>query len=90
MNINRINQVYQVYKNSGAKKVDKASGVSAGKDVVNISNEAKDFQTALQSAMKAEDVREDLVNDIKQKMDAGEYEVNTDDLVDKIMNKHTK
>jgi len=90
MNIKSINQIYQVYKNAGIAKTEKTEKTANVKDAVNISPEAKEFQTAFTSAMKAEDVREDLVSDIKQKIDKGEYVVDTDDLVDKIMNKNKK
>ncbi|OGO84942.1 MAG: hypothetical protein A2Y22_05580 [Clostridiales bacterium GWD2_32_59] len=86
MNIKSINQIYQVYKNTSIAKAEKTEKASNVKDAVNISPEAKEFQTAFTSAMKAEDVREDLVSDIKQRIDDKDY-VDTDALVDKIINK---
>ena len=87
MNINRINSIYQTYNKSKIKNVNKAAATSNAKDVADISSIGKDFQTAFRAAMSADDVREDLVNDIKDKMDKGEYEMDTDALVDKIIGK---
>ena len=87
MNINRINQIYQVSGNANIKKINKTEKTDATGDVLKISNEAKDFQAAFTEAMKAKDVRDELVNDVKQKMEKGEYEVNLDNLVDKIVDK---
>ena len=87
MNINPINRAYEVYKSSSTKKVEKTEGTTSKKDVLNISSEAKDFQVALTAAMKAEDVREDLVTGMKEKMGKDDYIVDTDSLVEKIMSK---
>ena len=86
MNINRINGIYPTYGPSNTTKTSNTQSTTKASDAIDISNEAKDFQTAFKEAMKADDVREEIVNDIKDKMDKGEYEMDTDALVDKILN----
>lgn len=91
MNINRINSISQIYGKSKLKKVSKLSSVSNSKDVANISSMGKDFQTALRAVKKTDDIRQDKVDEIKNKIDSGEYIEDTDALVDKIMgNKKSK
>ncbi|MCQ2910710.1 MAG: flagellar biosynthesis anti-sigma factor FlgM [Clostridia bacterium] len=87
MDVNKINATYGVYNTSSVNKANGVNGVARtmGKDKAELSKTAADFTLALQEAMKADDVREDLVNDIKQRMDNGTYDYDIDALVDKLM-----
>lgn len=87
MDVNKIQATYGVYNTSKVNKVDGVNGVtrSMGKDKVNLTETAADFQLALNEAMNIPDVREDLVKDIKERMDNGTYEYDVDALVDKLL-----
>lgn len=55
------------------------------KDSVQISETAKDFQTALTAAKASEDVRTDKVEAIKKQMAEGTYQVSNKDVADKLV-----
>jgi len=81
--IPKILGVYDRYKN--VERVDKASGVNSKKDVLSISNQAKDFQTAIKAVKDVPDIRQDKVNEYMDKYQAGNYDVSGSDIADKIL-----
>lgn len=89
MRIDAYNQIQQVY---GAKKVGKAGekkiASSSFRDQLILSSTAKDTTIAKQAVANAPDVREDLVNSIKQRIDNGSYEVDIDDFAGKLLEKY--
>jgi negative regulator of flagellin synthesis FlgM len=81
--IPKILGVYDKQKSIG--KVDKTSGVSAKKDVVSISNQAKDYQTAMKAIKDVPDIRQDKVKELSEKFDSGTYSVSGNDVADKVL-----
>jgi negative regulator of flagellin synthesis FlgM len=81
--VSKISGIYSKNKNVG--KVDKTESPSAKKDILSISNQAKDFQTALRALKDIPDIRQDKVKSIQKKFDSGEYNVNGNDLADKLI-----
>lgn len=71
-------------KNVG--KVDKTSGVASKKDVVSISNQAKDFQTINRALRDVPDIRQERVNELSKRYESGKYDVSGKDVADKIVN----
>jgi negative regulator of flagellin synthesis FlgM len=72
-------------KHNSVNKVDKTSGVAAKKDVLSISNTAKDFQTVLKALKDVPDIRQDKVNEMVEKYESGKYDVGGRDIADKIL-----
>ena len=87
MRIDAYNRVQQLYSKSSTTnlKKEKSRGFS---DQLQISNTGKDIQVAKQAVAGAEDVREDLVASIKERLDAGVYQVNTDAFADKLLERY--
>ncbi|MDP4094778.1 MAG: flagellar biosynthesis anti-sigma factor FlgM [Bacillota bacterium] len=81
--IPRISGIYDKQKSTG--RIEKTSGVAPKKDVVSISNNAKDFQTALKAVKDVPDMRTDKVNELSEKYEAGNYDVSGKDIADKIV-----
>jgi len=82
--IPKISGVYDRQKNIG--KVEKASGISSKKkDVVSISNQAKDFQTVLKALKEVPDVRQDKVMELSEKLESGKYDVKGRDVAERIL-----
>jgi negative regulator of flagellin synthesis FlgM len=81
--IPKILGVYDKQKNVG--KVDKTSGVSNKKDVLSISNQAKDFQTVMKAIKDIPDIRQDKVKELSEKYDSGTYNVSGNDVADKVL-----
>lgn len=82
--IPKILGIYDKQKNTG--RVEKTSGVTSKKDVVSISNQAKDFQTALKAVRELPDIRADKVNEISKKFESGSYNVSGGEVADRIVN----
>lgn len=54
-------------------------------DSINLSDDAKDFQTTLKSLSNTDDIREDKVNSILQKIQSGNYNISAEDIANRIM-----
>ncbi len=91
INFNKIGGVNKVYNNSKVetKKNVAASGKVEGKrDEIQISKEAMDFQTVMKSVKLAKElpeVREDLVANIKEKLEKDTYEVDSKSVAEKLL-----
>ena len=84
MRIDAINRIYSTYSaqaTTGSKGVEKVKG----KDEVDLSNVAKDFASIKRMLSDVPEVREDKVQDIKQKMEDGTYDVSSKDVASKIL-----
>jgi negative regulator of flagellin synthesis FlgM len=81
-----VSGVYGVYDNKkGVNRIGSTAGVSSKKDVVSISNNAKDFQTVMKAIKEVPDVRQEKVSALTDKYEAGSYNVAGSDTADKII-----
>jgi len=88
MRIDAYNQVAQIYQTTSTKSTTSTSkAAKMGRDEVQISSTGRDYQIAKQSVAAASDIREDLVADVKQRMEKGSYEVSSEDFADKLLAK---
>lgn len=91
INFNKIGGVNKVYNNQKveAKKTIREVQKTEGKrDEIQISQEALDFQTVMKSLKIAKDlpeVREDVVAQIKEKIEKGTYEVDSSRIAAKML-----
>lgn len=85
MRINNIDNVFQVYnKNTGVKKV-KTEKMTKETDQIKISERAIEFQFALQKIKDVEEIRMEKVEDIKNKIKAGTYEIDGEKIAEKML-----
>lgn len=85
MRINKIDNVFQVYnKNAGVKKV-KTDKTTKETDQIKISERAIEFQFALQKIKDVEEIRMEKVEDIKNKIKAGTYEIDGKKIAEKML-----
>lgn len=90
MSINKVGTVSSVYGNQkieSKRPVQSSSGVSS-KDQVTISQQALDFQTVLKAVKvlkELPEVREDVVNNLKEKLNSGNYSVDSKKLAEKML-----
>ena len=85
MRINKTDNVFHVYnKNQGVKKVN-PNKVDKDSDEIKISSKAIDFQYALQKLKDVEDIRMDKVENIKEQIKSGIYEINGEKIAEKIL-----
>lgn len=81
-----IPKVTGIYSSNG--RVDNAANVkklSSKKDELSISGTAKDYSVVMKALKQIPDVRQDKVDEISQKMESGNYFVDSHDIVDKII-----
>ncbi|MCQ1528589.1 flagellar biosynthesis anti-sigma factor FlgM [Lutispora saccharofermentans] len=83
-----INKIYKSFSVERKKETQEVFSLNGGKDELTISQKAMDYQI-VNKGMKAidqiPDIREDKVNDIKEKMDKGLYDVDGKDIAEKMM-----
>ena len=85
MRINKTDNIFQIYnKNQGVKKV-KTDKVSKDADQLKISEEAIDFQFALQKLQDVEDLRMEKVERIKAEIQSGRYEISGRKIAEKMV-----
>lgn len=87
MRIDAFNKVSQLYNSNKVKNTAKTRG-SSFSDKLEISQVGKDYQIAKQIVARTPDVREATVNDIKERMQAGTYQVTIKDVADKLIDKY--
>ena len=81
--ITKITGVYGTQKSVG--KLEKTGSVSGKKDILSISSEAKDFQTALRALKDVPDIRQGRVNEILDRIETGSYSVTCREVAEKIV-----
>ena len=85
MRINKTDNVFQIYnKNQGVKKVNMEKKPKDG-DQLKISEEAMDFQYAIQKLKNVEEIRTEKVETIKAQVQAGTYEVSGSKIAEKML-----
>ncbi|SCP97805.1 flagellar biosynthesis anti-sigma factor FlgM [Anaerobium acetethylicum] len=89
MRIEGYNQINSIYKTGQVKKIE-APVKTGATDQVQISQAGRDYQIAKKAVAETPDVREELVDSVKAKIDAGTYKVNADDFASKVIEKYKK
>ena len=88
MRIDAMSEVTQLYQvNSTRKKTEKSSGYS--KDSVEISSFGRDIQIAKQAVAQTEDIRTEKIQQLKNSIANGTYNVPMSALADKLLNGFT-
>ena len=87
MRIDAYNKINQMQSVSKINKVSKRGTVSQT-DKLEISQAGKDYQVAKQAVKEASDIRVDLVNDIKERLANGTYNVSDEDFADKLLERY--
>lgn len=91
MRIEAYTQVQKAYNNSQVKRKERAASTSragAARDQIEISSFGKTLQAAKTAVAGAPDVREDLVADIKSRIDSGTYRVDEGDFAQKLLSRY--
>lgn len=85
MKINQVQQVSEIYAATATRKVAPKTQQAGKKDQLEISAQAKHFQTALKAAKEAPDIRTEKVAKIKEQIDSGTYNVSAEAVAKKMM-----
>lgn len=81
--ISKISGIYEQRKNIG--KVGKTGSITSKKDVLSISNQAKDFQSVFKALKDIPAIRQGKVNELAEKYDSGKYDIDGKDIIDKVI-----
>jgi len=81
--ISRVPGIYE--KDNKIERVNSTKAISSKKDVLSISNQAKDYQTAINALKNVPDIRRDKVLEIQEKYEAGQYNVNGREVAESII-----
>ncbi len=87
MRIDALNQVSQLYQANKPKKVVK-NKENDKSDKFEISQSAKDYQTAKAAVKASSDIREDKVSELKEAVASGTYNVSAAEIADKMVSKY--
>lgn len=77
-----VSKIYN--KQKSVEKVDMASAVRPKKDVVSISDNAKDYQTVSKALKDVPDVRQDKIDELKDVYRSGGYNVSGKEVLEKL------
>ncbi len=87
MRIDALNQVSQLYQQTKPKKAVR-SDQSYAQDELQISRTAQDYQIAKNAVSEAPDVREDKIAEFKEALASGTYNVSSQEIAEKMVNKY--
>ena len=79
-----VTKAMNVYNKSSNNSSQKVSGIELPKDQLELSTKAKEFQVALKAFKELPEVREAKVNEIKEKLQQGSYNVSGQEIAEKI------
>ena len=82
--LSKVAGIYGTQKNTG--RVGKTEATASKKDVLSISNEAKDFQTVYKALKDVPDMRQGKVAELTGRLETGGYNVTGRDVADKVVN----
>lgn len=72
-------------KNRSMNKIRETSEIKQGKDVLSISDKAKDYQVAIKYLKEVPDIREDKVKKMANKLQSGNYDIKGNKIAEKII-----
>lgn len=83
--VNGTSNIYKINNTSNTKKSSKTKAASNSSSVFEVSSSFKEYQVAKLAANSTKDVREEKVAEIKSRYESGNYQVNVEDLANKLM-----
>jgi len=86
MKIHNIPGILKAYNQKKTQPTSKTHGVEGKRDEMQVSNEAQVMSKILQTAKNAPEIREEKVNQLKNAIKQGTYNVSTEDLAEKMLN----
>lgn len=87
MKISNILKTYDIYSTPKASSSAKTGKSGKERDTVALSTQAQDYQSISKVLSETPEVREDLVSELKAKIDSNSYSVSADDIASKLISK---
>lgn len=82
---NNIQKVLKIYNNQNSKKEIKSAARLGKRDELKLSDEAREFQIALKALENTPDVREEKIEEIRQQIQSGTYEIDSKKIAEKML-----
>jgi len=83
--IDGVRPAAEIQKADRASNVRRASSIEGKMDAVALSSVGRDYQVAVRALKDVPDVREDRVNDVLEKIGAGDFNLNADDIAGRLL-----
>ena len=81
-----IRKALEIYNNASSKAIKRENiNKTQKRDNLMLSDNAKNFSAILNKVKEIQDIRYDKVQEIKNKIDKGIYEINSEKIADKII-----
>ncbi|MGV8145784.1 MAG: flagellar biosynthesis anti-sigma factor FlgM [Alkaliphilus sp.] len=80
-----VTNAMKVYKKSIKNKVDKVGELNQAADQLELSDKAKELQVAITAFKNLPDIREAKVNEIKNRMEQGSYNLSGQEIAESIV-----
>lgn len=84
LNNMQVNPVLKAYQKQ-IEKTEKTGPAVMARDKIEISDQARDFQTAMKAFKELPEVREEKLDEIRSQMEKGEYKPSSEAVVGKLM-----
>jgi negative regulator of flagellin synthesis FlgM len=88
MRIDAYNQIQQIYGSQKVSKNEKKGTSVSFTDKLQLSQTAQDSTVAKKALSNVPDVRQDLVNSLKEQIDNDDYDVDVDDFASKLLERY--
>ncbi|MDE6220140.1 MAG: flagellar biosynthesis anti-sigma factor FlgM [Lachnospiraceae bacterium] len=88
MRIDAYNQIQQIYGTQKLTKTEKKAAGASFQDQLMLSATAQDASIAKKAVAATPDVRQNLVNSIKERIDNDTYEVDMEDFAGKLLERY--
>jgi negative regulator of flagellin synthesis FlgM len=88
MRIDAYNQIQQIYGSQKVGKYEKKETSTSFTDKLQLSQVAQDATVAKKALSNVPDIRQEVVDSIKEKVDNGSYDVDVDDFASKLLEKY--
>ena len=88
MRIESYSQIQSLYQTSRVSNAPKVKAGNVGTDKVSISSIGKDMKTAKDALKATPDVRAELVDSVRSRVQDGSYNVSAESFADKLLKKY--
>ncbi len=80
----QVNQILKTYQKQ-VERTEKAEPAAMTRDKIEISDEARDFQTAMKAFKELPEVRQSKIDELKSQIESNQYKPSAEAVADKIL-----
>lgn len=80
----QVNQVLKTYQKQ-VERTEKTEPAAMARDKIEISDQARDFQTAMKAFKELPEVRQQKLDELREQIGSGEYKPSAETVADKLL-----